>query len=311
MKLRLSISTMLILFISMMIFSVPISAHEIGETTTTYTAVLNELELYRTLQNLPETALIDAGYSEKDIQRIKNVNYEDLLCQRAQLPDKTLLNMGYSSSEIEILRNYYGSPIEVGSTVYGLAGTLTADISCTSASTTSYKVSYKWEWDHCPFVVYIDAMGIRWVAIANDGLPVDVSAYSSKATVDYYYGSDIEITKTYTASDSNFASETNFNALTCTFSMTSNSQIDDPAYALAGSLSTTIKRDSGVTRDIYYLKIASCYGHSIINIGAPTVSYTPGDTNIGFSFTGGFNIDNIGIKKYKIYTNCTKEAIDA
>ena len=58
-------------------------------------------------------------------------------------------------------------------------------------------------------------------------------------------------------SDSDFASETNFNALTCTFSMTSNSQIDDPAYALAGSLFTTIKKDSGVTRDIYYLKIAS------------------------------------------------------
>lgn len=50
MKLRLSISTMLILFISMMIFSVPISAHEIGETTTTYTVVLLVLPLSAILQ---------------------------------------------------------------------------------------------------------------------------------------------------------------------------------------------------------------------------------------------------------------------
>ena len=90
-----------------------------------------------------------------------------------------------------------------------------------------------------------------------------------------------------------------------------NGPSSDPNYALSGSLSTTIRRDPGITREIYYLKICGCYGHSIINVGAPSVSYTPGETNISISFSGGLSVDNLGIKKYKIFTNMKKEAIDA
>lgn len=271
---------------------------------------LNELDMYRYVQNTPSAELIAQGYSSQYINQVKSVDYEDLMFERAQLPTHILYRMGYNDSEIAILRNYDGAYITRSSDVYALTGTLTAEISCTYASSSQYTVRYSWEWDHSPLVNATDAMGIRWVAIASDGLTVDVSAYSSEASVNYHYFLDTYTTITYDPTDSNFASETDFNALTCTFPMQTGIS-SDPSYALSGDIETTIKKDSGVTRQIYYLKICGVYGHSVVNIGAPSVSFTPGDTAIGISFSGGFNIDNIGIKKYKIYTNKTKEAIDA
>lgn len=288
----------------------PVQASAITVDSSSIRTQLNDLDMYRYVQNTPSSELIAQGYSPQYINQVKSVDYEDLMYERAQLPTHILYRMGYDDSEIATLRKYDGAYITRGSDMYALTGTLTAEIYCTSASTSQYTVCYSWEWDHSPFVNATDAMGIRWIAIASDGLPVDVSAYSSEATVNYHYFLNTYTTITYDPSDSNFASETDFNALTCTFPMQTGIS-SDPSYALSGELETTIKKDSGVTRQIYYLKICGVYGHSVINIGAPSVSFTPGDTSIGISFSGGFNIDNIGIKKYKIYTNRTKEAIDA
>lgn len=300
--------TLIFTFALFVVYS-PLSAKAV-EISTSETFTLNEIELYRAAQRKSEEDLSIQGYTSDAIAQLKSTNYEDLVYARAQLPTETLIGMGYTVKEISILRAYKGEYIERGSEVYGLAGVLTAEIVCTSASTNRYNVSYHWSWDHTPFVNAVDAMGIRWVAIASDGLSVDTSAFSSVARVTYTYYPGDSIDRTYSASDSNFSSETNFNALTCTFSMTYGSS-SDPYYALSGSLTTTIQKDAAVSRDIYYLKICGVYGHSIINIGAPSVSFTPGDTSIGISFTGGLSIDNIGIKKYKIYTNGTKVAIDA
>lgn len=271
---------------------------------------LNEIELYRSTRETPEATLLVQGYTSDEINQLKNTSYEDLMYARAQLPEETLYRMGYSTREISILKNYDGEYIEENSEVYALTGTLTAEISCSAASASEYKITYYWSWDHSPLMNATDAMGIRWVAIAQDGIPVDTSAFSSKVTITYTYlpGSSLDVT--YVASDSNFASETDFNALTCTFPMMLGAS-SDPYYALSGKLETTIKKDSGVIRNIYYLKICGVYGHSILNFGSPSVSFTPGDTSIGISFTGTISVDNIGIKKYKIYTNRTKVPIDA
>lgn len=293
----------------MVIFHLPIAANA-QEISSPETFTLNELEFYRTTQETPEATLAAQGYTSEAINNLKSTSYEDLVYTRAQLPAETLYRMGYSAKEVAILKNYKGEYIEKGSEIYGLAGTLTAEIGCTSASANTYEVTYYWSWDHSPFVKAVDAIGIRWVAIGLDGLSVDTSAFSSEAIITYSYFPGDSIDITYVPSDSNFASETDFNALTCTFSMTHGAS-SDPYYALSGSLRTTIQKDSMVARDIYYLKICGVYGHSIINIGSPSVSFTPGDTSIGISFTGGLSIDNIGIKKYRIYTDRSKVAIDA
>lgn len=269
--------------------------------------MINEYDIYQSLQQLDFSALIDLGYTEDLARRIIDTEFSDLIYERATLSDEALYSMGYSSEKIEILRAYNGSYADT----YALAGVLTADIKCQSASNSTYQISYDSEWDHVPFVYYIDAIGLRWVAIAQDGLPVDVYAYSSKASINYYYAGDLMTTISYVASDSNFASETDFNALSCSFSLTDSSQSLDPSYALSGSLSTAINRVPGVSRSIYYLKVCGCYGHSILSLGAPTLDCTVGDTSVGITFSGGIDIDNIGIKKYIIYTDKTMQPIDA
>lgn len=67
----------------------------------------------------------------------------------------------------------------------------------------------------------------------------------------------------------------------------------------------------GLTRTIYYLKVSGVYGHTIVNIGAPTVSFGVGLDSVAISFTGGLNTENLGIKKYRLYTDGKKAPFEA
>lgn len=67
----------------------------------------------------------------------------------------------------------------------------------------------------------------------------------------------------------------------------------------------------GLTRTIYCLKVSGVYGHTIVNIGAPTVSFGAGLDRVAISFTGGLNTENLGIKKYRLYTDGKKAPFEA
>lgn len=272
------------------------------------TEQLNEYDLYVAIQKLPDDVLHECGYSEEQIDDINSINYKQEIFNRSTLPDSELEKMGYDSDEISALRNYTGSEAETKA----LSATLTASFLIPYSSASMYSIEYGWSWNHSPLIEAKDAMGIRWVAVASDGLPVDVTASNSTAKVKYYEDSSLYKTVTYNSSSSNFSKETDFNALTCTFPMQIVGASDENvAYALKGSMITNITKDSGISRDIYYLKVCGVYGHSVINFGTPSVSFTSGALSIGISFNGGLNINNIGILKYKVYTNGSKEAIDA
>lgn len=289
-----TISALFLVVVLMFGMIVPVSASAYENCSIQMQQLqVNEFDLYNAIKKLPEAVLLENGYSEDVIEEIKSVDYKELVYQRARLSDNELRVMGYTESEVEMLRNYNGTEAETGL----IAGTLTGKINCLSASASEYKIEYAWEWDHSPLVMATDAMGMRWIAIASDGLPVDVSAYNSVAEI-YLSPSPSPMSKKYYPTDSNFANETDFNALTCTFAI----QIGSFSV-LSGKMTTTIKKDASVTRNIQYLKVCGVYGHTVANIGAPSVSFTSGSTSIGISFTGGLNTDNIGIKKYKIYNN--------
>lgn len=250
---------------------------------------------------------MEQGYTSGQIETFKAIDFEDLVYQRAQLADSKLKAMGYSEEEIYLLRNYDGSYAETRA----LAGTLTADI-IVIGTTDSYGgiIRYEWSWDHSSLVGATDAMGLRWIAVDQDGGTVDVSANLSAATI-YYNDANISTREvTYHPGDSNFSSETAFNALTCTFPMRLGHG-EQEWFADSGFLQTYISRDSGLTRSIYYLKVCGVYGHTLANIGAPTVSFGPGELNVGISFTGGLYTDNLGIKKYRIYEGGRKVPFEA
>lgn len=283
----------------------PAHANE-GNVASTQQMLTNEFDLYNAIICTPEATLLEQGYTSAQIEIIKATDFEDLIYQRAKLADSKLKAMGYSEEEICLLQNYSGSYAETRA----LAGTLSAEINCYGASPSGFIICYEWSWDHSPFVVATDAMGMRWIALGQDGATVDVSANLSVARI-YYNDANITTRElVYHPSDSNFSSETSFNALSCTFPMKIG-QGEQEWFAESGFLHTFVSKDSGITRDIYYLKVSGVYGHTIFNIGAPTVSFGPGEQNVGISFTGGLNTDNLGIKKYRIYTDGRKVPFEA
>lgn len=264
---------------------------------------INEFDLYNVMKSTPETELEKCGYSSEQIMKFKDSNFEELVYQRATLSDSSLEHMGYSKDEIDLLRNYDGSY----TSTRALAGTLSAEIHNMGSSGSGIIVKYAWNWDHAPFVCATDAMGIRWAAIDDAGALIDVSATLCAANISYTYEITGSVeTKRFSPTDKNFSSELNFNALTCNFPMEIGNVEYNPGYALSGSLTAYISRDAAISRDIYYLKICGVYGHTVINIGAPSVSLSPDPISVGISFTGGLNTDNIGIKKYRMYMDGRK-----
>ena len=274
------------------------------DALATQSAKINEFDLYNLMRSTPESVLLEQRYSYEQIEVFTNINFEEMVYQRAVLSDTELESIGYSENESSILRNYNGAYADTRA----LAGTLTAEIDNLGSNGSGIIVRYEWSWNHAPFVTATDSMGMRWQAFDNDSVPIDVYASSSVANVTYTYPNGQQRTERYFPGDKNFSDELNFNALSCYF-LVREGTTNFSGYALSGLLQTFIQKDSNVKRDIYYLKICGVYGHSLINIGAPSVSFSP--DSIGISFTGGINVENIGIKKYWLYMDGRKLKIDA
>ena len=60
---------------------------------------------------------------------------------------------------------------------------------------------------------------------------------------------------------------------------------------------------SGVSANIDCIFVAGLYGHTVVGIGAPSVSVSKG--SFGISFTGNTSIDEIAGRKATIYRNST------
>lgn len=176
-------SCFIMLFCFLLIFelAVPVYAAEATAVSLQQTAV-NEFDLYNSIINTPEATLLKQGYTSDQIESFKAINFEDLIYQRAQFTDFKLKAMGYSEEEINLLRNYNGSYVETRA----LAGTLSADINIIGTpSAYGFVIRYEWSWNHSPFINATDAMGIRWLAFAEDGDTADVSTGTSYTKVYY------------------------------------------------------------------------------------------------------------------------------
>lgn len=268
---------------------------------------VSEYDYIQTLAKRSEDDLMESGYTLEDIKKIKSISFEKLIYERAFLSDAELNDLGYDAKKIamfhDIRENGIASINE--NDVRALAGTCTGDIDFISWSSSEIRLSYEWEWDHCPFVTYIDIFGVRWAAIGTNGAVIDTTAgYLTSAFVMYYLnGGGLS-----TAKRMDFEENMEFNIVSTSF-MVYDSILD--IWAKEGSLYLQIEKDPSVTAEIAYVKIAGLYGHSIISIGAPSLSVGAGDGAISFSFSGGINIDNIAGCKYKFYPDGRKISIAA
>ncbi len=74
-------------------------------------------------------------------------------------------------------------------------------------------------------------------------------------------------------------------------------------YARTGTIEVTINVPKGVNQNIHHIFVSGLYGHTLIGLGSPSVSVTPG--SIGIGFTGNTSIDSIADRKATIRTDST------
>lgn len=270
------------------------------------TVSFNEYDLIQTLQASPINKLERQGHSQEEIMEIKGALLETKLVKRASLSQDKLRGLGYTADEISILKEIEttGQVDLSEAQLRAIAGTCTGTIVPNSAGKSEYRVSYEWEWDHAPVICYKDSFAIRWEAMGSDGLPVDSTAGSlTVGYVEYYdYDGYFSAIETLQPNRNNIE----FNVVKFDFRVGSGTP-EVSTYAKRGSGHVQIQKDAGVTRDFYYLKVGALYGHTVVNIGFPSLSVSAGGIGIGFS--GGLSTDNIGGDKCKIDLNNQKTAI--
>ena len=98
-----SILLSLVMFISMFIPTINAYANDfvIKDSYTEY----NEYEMYKELTSKSDKELSGEGYSDDDIEYIRDFDYEAAIRERASLSEETLKLYGYNESEIKQLKD--------------------------------------------------------------------------------------------------------------------------------------------------------------------------------------------------------------
>lgn len=246
----------------------------------TQTVVYNEYTQLQKLQAMKNFELIQLGFTSTQIQEIRNVNYPEVLKERANLPQAKLAAMGYSPNEIIQLKNYDGSSLQA----YSLGATLSLTIDKgtlsngrytynSSSNRTYWQNNYKWSWSSTPAMMFTDTVGAGWAPT--------MSLYSSSSTVNYknyQSGSSAgTVTSSFALKGTNTAKSGNFEVADYYAKGRYN-------WAYKGSGFVKVSA-SGKIRD---LQMDIAYGHATWAV-TPFISIPLG---IGFSFSN--KVDKIG-----------------
>lgn len=237
--------------------------------------VINEYDRYKELKSLSESDLVNEGYAEKDVEIIKNFDYEKEMQKHVesiqQLDDLTLTEMGYSNEQISIIRNFSGSEEEI----QALAATLTISIQQVSSSkSNSYsQITFKviWNWSSQPINRFTDIIGIG----CSESMLLDTGA--SSASLTYKFGS---ATSNGTASVTSNAAAGSARVnipMSGPVLYDPSSGINGYSVCMGGTATAKFYKSSYINEVGTY----TAYGHyQIVAIGS--VSFT----GVGFSFTG-------------------------
>lgn len=92
-----------------------------NNTTNKVTIQINEYLHLKQLKDKNNNELKKLGYSDAEIDKIRNIDYAEELRKRSKLDKNILRNLGYTEDQINKLKNFNGTEEEIIS----LASTLT------------------------------------------------------------------------------------------------------------------------------------------------------------------------------------------
>ncbi len=136
------------------------------------TSTYNEYEILESSKLQTNDELLEAGYSLDVIADIRSGAAEERIVaatlERAMLPETQLLEMGYTESEIISLKNLTGSESLSEISALGVLAdcstynTYVSHVYKKSLNKTFFKVNFGWEWDKCPAWLLTDCAGTGW-----------------------------------------------------------------------------------------------------------------------------------------------------
>lgn len=162
-----------------------------GEGDTAEKAVAEEVtysefELYQDVLSRSDAELMESGYTESEIDEIRNFSFEDAFLERAKLSQEELEGLGYTDEQIRILKEYNGEPITATSEILRAAAQCTGKMTLMSASTSTIYYGYSWTWSTMPSFDLGDKAVLAWVAVDTQGHRVSVSPISKSGYLNYY-----------------------------------------------------------------------------------------------------------------------------
>ena len=254
----------------------------------------NEYEYLKGLEKLQESALdnkIPMNY-----QKIKETYYSEL-DRRSLLPQEKLEKMGYSIEKIALLRKYADGAGLSDAEMRSLSGTCTGTITAARCTAQIANFRYSWSWDQQPAIALTDAAAIRWRVVDVSAYEIRVHTASVVTAVEYYYGNQV-IYRTTGDIETGFEFDVvkiGFPVLKGFFTDVNEYEL---SYAKKGYINVVIEPYEGTETEIRVVDVLGLYGHTLIGVGAPSISIGSG---ISFSFTGNTSVDNIA-RKQRVFT---------
>ncbi|MCM1363624.1 MAG: hypothetical protein NC122_08670 [Faecalibacterium sp.] len=182
------ISIVLAIFVLLSAATVNVAAIDKENEKTT---VISEWDEYQKIVSMTDQELKDVGYSEQQIDQIRNFDYEKEIKARAKLDDETLKAYGYTKTEIDELRKVAKMndiPIDIMKTISN--STLTTKLnyisngSRTEAGKTMYYVNMKfsWKWNKIPYFKGTDMIVVAFSSSTANAFTYYISS-ANKVTI--------------------------------------------------------------------------------------------------------------------------------
>lgn len=216
---------------------------------------ISELEAYFDLIESSDSELLKQGFTTNQIDELKAVNFEEGFLEQAKLPEETLLNYGYTEEQVELIKDYDGSPITRGSNMLKASATLTKSVILSSYSSDSYRFRYEWEWNGKPVSNGKDIVAMRWSTFNSNGSTIGSYISNEIANVEYYNF------KGYFEDDADPTVYEDDNSIYSYFPMEKKDKHgDEYIWAKEGFISARIERLGSQGMD--YIRIRGAYGKS-------------------------------------------------
>lgn len=271
----------------------------ISEMTVEY----SEFELYQAIIGHSDQELISLGYSQEEINAIRDFSYEDAFLERAQLSYDELLALGYTDEQICILKEYKGEPIQANSVILRAAAVCTGNMTLHSSSTSAMYYGYSWEWSLMPTNGHTDAVALSWVAVDPNAYFMSVTPTNKSGYVNYYSASTGNLNEQVPLSLSETAEfdgvRADFDVKRVVPEQPDGTIVD---WAKQGVINVRLVPDGN--NSINLIKTYGAVGHKIwdcdigfsASVGSEGASY-------GFSFTPIDDVSTVGIASYYLYSN--------